>query len=58
MDSSDSTAVEHSTTYPDVEDSNLALVEKGVENNELNLLQIQHGGHSLFYFNKGTILNT
>jgi hypothetical protein len=45
-----STTVEHSTTYPDVECSNLAPVEKGVENNVLNLLQIQHGGHSLFLF--------
>ncbi len=47
-----STTVEHSTTDPDVKGSNLAPVEKGVENNVLNLLQIQHGGHSLFYFNK------
>jgi hypothetical protein len=45
-----STTVEHSTTDPDVEGSNLALVEKGVENNVLNLLQMQHGGHSLFLF--------
>jgi hypothetical protein len=58
LDSSDSTAVEHSSTYPDVEGSNLAPVEKGVKNNVLNLLQIQHVGPRLFYFNKCTIINT